>query len=352
MIERGVTMPSAQSLLTLAVLYHLPVQRLLDLVALERYHARKPAAETDPAHLERQIHEDLRSGRYSEAYARALRCLDLVKDDGSEESRAQAAGTRLLAGVALWKMGWLAQASNGFREIVDELRARPQQRAWAYQNLVEVERQQGRLASARAYARDGLELAESLDDERLIGSFHGTLANLERDLGELEPDGARCRARIRAALVHHERCRALAAASGDRFLFVNDLLNEGVTRALAGQIDEAGDCLGEGLRLADEGGFLRLAAFARLERGKMLLVRREAAAARRELREAERAAAAADAPDLTFLVWFYLLRCALELDDDPSEAWRRCRSLRSLQEGRLPELEELMRLEARQELAT
>ena len=69
MIERGVTMPSAQSLLTLAVLYHLPVQRLLDLVALERYHARKPAAESDPARLEAQIHDDLRSGRYSAAWA-------------------------------------------------------------------------------------------------------------------------------------------------------------------------------------------------------------------------------------------------------------------------------------------
>ena len=351
MIERGVTMPSAQSLLTLAVLYHLPVQRLLDLVALERYHARKPAAETDPARLEGQVHEDLRSGRYAQAYSRALRCLDLVADDGSEESRAQSVGSRLLAGLALWKMGWLAQASSGFREIVDDLDARPQQRAWAYQNLVEVERQQGRLASSRAYARDGLELAESIGDERLTGSFHGTLANLERDLGERESDGALRRTRIRSALDHHARCRELALSGRDDYLFVNDLLNEGVTRALAGQAEEAAQTLTEGLRRADEAGYGRLVAFGRLERGKLLLGRGEAATARRELRQAERAAAAADAPDLTFLTWFYLLRCALELDDDPSEAWRHCRSLSSLQEGHLPELAELTRLEARQEVA-
>lgn len=352
MIERGVTMPSAQSLLTLAVLYHLPVQRLLDLVALERYHARKPATETDPARLEAQVHDDLRSGRYAQAYSRALRCLDLVGDDDSEESHAQAVGTRLLAGLALWKMGWLAQASSGFREIVDELGARPQQRAWAYQNLVEVERQQGRLASARAYARDGLELAESIGDERQIGAFHGTLANLERDLGEREADGASRRGRIRRALAHHQRCRELATRCQDDFLLVNDLLNEGVTRALAGQADEAAAKLSEGLRRADEAGHARLAAFGRLERGKLLLARGDAAAARKELRQAERSAAAADAPDLSFLTWFYLLRCALVLEDDPSEAWRRCRSLSAIQEGRLPELEELTRLEARQEVAT
>lgn len=349
MIERGVTMPSAQSLLTLAMLYRVPAQRLLDLVALERYHARKPGAESDAGRLERSVHEDLRSGRHAEAYAKALRLAELAGD--GEAAAGRLAGARLLAGLALWKMGWLVQAAASFRDLVNDLDAEPASRAWACQNLVEVERQSGRLASARAHARDGLELAEGLGDRRLRGTFHGTLANLERDLAERQRDDAARQRHLDAALEHHARCRELAAAVDDRFLLVHDLLNEAVTRVVTGQGDRAASLLEDGLRRAGVEGFGRLVAFGRLERGKLLLSRSRPSEARRELRAAERQAAAAEAGDLTFLCWYYLLRCALELDEDAAEAWRRCRSLRPMLECELPELDELDRLERQVEVA-
>ena len=345
MIERGLTMPSAQSLLTLAVLYRVPAQTLLDLVALERYHARKPGIERDAARLERQVHEDLRAGRHAQAYPRALRLIELSADDAEK-----LAGARLLAALALWKMGWLVQASSALREIVDDLEAGCEQRVWACQNLVEVERQCGRLASARAYARDGLELAEALGAARPRGTFHGTLANLERDLSEREGEAAARQRRLDSALRHHARCRELAGGAGDDFLFANDLLNEAVTRAMLGESERANELLTEGLSRAEEGGYGRLVAFGRLERGKHWLQQGRASEARRELRAAERLAAAAEAGDLAFLSWYYLLRCALELGEDGAEAWQRCRGLASLQEGRLPELDELARLEQREEV--
>ena len=353
MIERGVTMPSAQSLLTLAAIYRVPAQRLLDLVALERYHARKPGGEKDAARLERSLQEDLRSGRNAEAYSKALRLQELARELGGDESavRRREAGARLLAGLALWKMGWLVQAAAAFRELVNDLDAEPSDRAWACQNLVEVERQTGLLASARAHARDGLELAERLADARLRGTFHGTLANLERDLAERERGAEPRRRHLDAALSHHASCRELATQVGDRFLLVHDLLNEAVTRGLAGESGRAAGLLEDGLRRAEIEGFGRLVAFGRLERGKLLLAEGRPADARRELRAAERQAAIAEAGDLSFLSWFYLLRCALELDEDPSEAWRRCRSLSALQESALPELDELERLERRAEVA-
>ena len=46
MLERGLTMPSAQSLLTLSVLYQISGEHFLDLIALEKYESRKPSEDT------------------------------------------------------------------------------------------------------------------------------------------------------------------------------------------------------------------------------------------------------------------------------------------------------------------
>ena len=122
--------------------------------------------------------------------------------------------------------------------------------------------------------------------------------------------------------------------------------------ALATRHDEARERLDEGLRRAEASGFDRLCAFGLLEKGKLLLATGRADAARPLLWRAEKQATAVEANDLVFLSWFYLLKAALALGEDGREAWRRCLSLRSLQEGRLPELDELEHLEAAREFGT
>lgn len=352
MLERGLTMPSAQSLLTLSVLYHVPVEHFLDLVALERYHGRKPV-EGDVAQLERHVGDLLRRGAYGEAYASGLRCLDLVAAGaGSQDParrRAQLATLGVYCGIALWKLGWLGQAAATFRDVVDDLDAPPELRGWAYQNLVEVERSQGRLASARAFARDGLELAESTSSARLQGTFHATLANLERDLAEREASETGRQRRLATARGHHVRAQAIARDVGDDFLLANDLLNEAVTLSLQRETAAARARLDQGMVLADARGFQRLVAFGWLERGKLLLAAQLPERAREMFWRCERESAACEANDLSFLAWFHLLKCATQQGEDSQAAYRRCLNLKSLQLGHFPELAEFEAMQAARE---
>ena len=365
MLERGLTMPSAQSLLSLSVVYQVPVQQYLDLIALERYHARKPG-DVDAAVLELEIVEHLRGGSYGEAYAKTLQCLDIISSgatssdaavaDGSaiepKTRKGQLAAVRIYGGIALWKLGWLSQAEAAFRDIVDDAGIPPQLRGWAYQNLVEVERTQGRLSSAHAYARDGLDLAQHVGGERLQGTFHATLANLKRDLAEQAEDATVANKLVDDALRHHAKAQALARQCGDDFLLSNDLLNEGVTLALAGKSALARQRLEQGMVIAENNGYGRLRAFGWLERGKLMLAADTPDRAREFLWRAEQEAAAVEATDLLFLTYFYLLKTAEAFGDETQHAYRKCISLKSLQQGRCRELVEFETLQSRREAAS
>jgi tetratricopeptide (TPR) repeat protein len=355
MLERGLTMPSAQSLLTLSTLYQVPAQQLLDLIALERYDERKPATDA-LAQLEHELASDLRTGAYADAYAKSLRCLELCSNGaGSPDParrRNQVAATKVYSGIALWKLGWLAQSSATFRDVVDDLGVSDELRGWAYQNLVEVERSLGRLASSHAYARDGLDLAQRVRSDRLQGTFHGTLANLKRDLAEVATDTAVSSALLAEALAHHARAQHLAHQAGDDFLLASDVLNEGVTLAVLGDAARAFERFDRAQRLAEQGSFGRLHAVVHLERGR--LERRTGALerARELLWKAETLATEVEASDVQFRACFQLLKVSEALGEDGKPAYRRCLSLKSFQQGRFPELAEFEELQAQREAAS
>jgi len=182
MLERGLTMPSAQSLLTLSVLYQVPPEQFLDLIALERYRTQAAPAGASPE-LEREVVDDIRAGRHADAYTKCLALLGRT-DGEAAQGPADPPRVRVLCGIALWNLGWLGQAAATFRAVVDDLDVPSAMRGWAYQNLVEVERSRGCLASAHAFARDGLDLAREVGSQRLQATFLATLANLKSDLAE------------------------------------------------------------------------------------------------------------------------------------------------------------------------
>lgn len=355
MLERGLTMPSAQSLLTLSVLYQVPSEHFLDLIALERYHQKARTGVADIEALELELIDDIKASRFADAYTKTLSLRDALEGGGEPrggDDAARAARTRVYCGIALWNLGWLAQASNTFREVVDDLAIDGKLRGWAYQNLVEVERARGCLASAHAFARDGLELAVEVGTERLQATFHATLANLKSDLAERATETAMFTKLVADSLRHHGKAQEMARGCADDFLLAHDLINEGATLSVAGSRKPARKRIQEGLDLARQHGYGRLVAYGWLETGKLDLAEGKPQAARESLWRSEREAAAVDANDILFMDYFYLMRVAEELGDDTQHAYRKCLSLKSFQQGRFRELEEFEALQLKGEAAS
>jgi tetratricopeptide (TPR) repeat protein len=351
MLERGLTMPSAQSLLTLSVLYQVPPESFLDLIALERYRAPEPTAGVADA-IEREVVDDLKASRHAEAYQKCLGLLARVDGGdpaGAPTQPAQPARVRVLCGIALWNLGWLGQAASIFRLVVDDLAVASPLRGWAYQNLVEVERARGCLASAHAFARDGLDLAREVGSERLQATFHATLANLKSDLAERAHEPAAFERLIGESLSHHADAQAAARRCGDDFLLAHAIINEGATVALTGDSARARQLLETGLDLARQRGYRRLVAYGWLELAKLHLAGGEPEAARDLLWRSEREASAAEASDLLFMNYFYLMKAAEAMGDESQHAFRKCLTLKSFQQGRFRELDEFEALQSRRE---
>lgn len=347
MLERGLTMPSAQSLLTLSVLYQVPAEHFLDLIALERYHAQAPPA-GDAAAIEEEIVDALRASRFAEAYQKALGLMGREASADGGSASPEPARVRVYCGIALWNLGWLSQAAGTFRAVIDDLSVAAPLRGWAYQNLVEVERARGCLASAHAFARDGLELAREVGSERLQATFHGTLANLKSDLAERASDRQTFQRLLAESLEQHAATQAAARRCSDELLLAHSLINEGATRALDGDVAARG-CIEEGLSLAKTLGHARLVAYGWLELAKLELVAGAASTARDLLWRSEREAATAEAHDILFMDYFYLMKAAEALGDESDHAYRKCLTLKSFQQGRFREIEEFELLQCQRE---
>ena len=99
MLERGLTMPSAQSLLTLSVLYQVPAEHFLDLIALERYRSQQPP-EGEADAIEHEIVDDLRASRFADAYRKALGLLARHEAGDRERAPAEPSRVRISCGSA------------------------------------------------------------------------------------------------------------------------------------------------------------------------------------------------------------------------------------------------------------
>jgi len=348
MLERGLTMPSAQSLLTLSVLYQVPPEHFLDLIALERYRTQAPPVGPADA-VEREVVADLKASRYADAYQKCLGLLARTESGDAGGAPSEPARVRVLCGIALWNLGWLSQAAGTFRSVVDDLGVASPLRGWAYQNLVEVERARGCLASAHAFARDGLDLAREVGSERLQATFHGTLANLKSDLAERAQEPGVFERLIAESLAHHAEAQSAARTSEDDFLLAHSVINEGATRALTGESVAARERIQAGLELARQRGYGRLVAYGWLELAKLHLAAGEAETARDLLWRSEREASASEASDLLFMNYFYLMKVAEALGDESQHAYRKCLTLKSFQQGRFRELDEFEALHAQRE---
>jgi len=90
-------------------------------------------------------------------------------------------------------------------------------------------------------------------------------------------------------------------------------------------------------------------AYGWLELAKLHLAAGQPEAARDSLWRSEREASAAEASDILFMDYFYLMKAAEALGDETQHAYRKCLTLKSFQQGRFRELEEFEALQARQE---
>jgi tetratricopeptide (TPR) repeat protein len=175
--EKGNVIPSAPKLITLAKIYHVPPQRFLDLIDLDRQPKTVPGEES-PEALEKRADGAFRAGDYEQAYA----CLEEALSFPAEP--AHAALLRGQKAECLWKMGKLQWVRDEFERVLGLFELDDSSRVQAYSNLSAVFRQMGNFEMSRAMALQALALTEVHNDSEHRGAILNTLGNLDYDLYE------------------------------------------------------------------------------------------------------------------------------------------------------------------------
>jgi tetratricopeptide (TPR) repeat protein len=175
--EKGNVIPSAPKLITLAKIYHVPPQRFLDLIDLDRQ-PRTVLDEKGLAALAQRSDEAFQTGDYALAYA----CLEEALSFPAEPAHAALLCNRKAA--CLWKMGKLQRARDEFEGVLGLFELDDSSRVQAYSNLSAVFRQMGNFEMSRAMALQALALAEVHEDAEHRGTILNTLGNLDYDLYE------------------------------------------------------------------------------------------------------------------------------------------------------------------------
>jgi tetratricopeptide (TPR) repeat protein len=342
MIEEGQTMPTLRSLHALATVYRVPVQHLINLVTIEKYRDPLPEA-SDEAELRRATLQALSECRYEDAHACAQRWQEVA---ASEDGRIAAANNKA---SALWKLGYLDEAAMLLLELLGEDELSPPHAVVAYTNLAEVFRSKGSYRLALVQADAGLALADD-SMPRAQAYLLRTRANvrsdawMQRRTGRSDGNGNGAARRppspepLHDALGDYERSSRLFRQVGqDVDVLFNDV-SVGQVECLLGRFAAGRRTLERAEREFAQRGHGYGRAGALLELGRAHHDRGQDAAARHALWEAERLAAAGGHSDLSFTIYYYLMRLEERGAGNPAFFFRKCQRLHPLLEARTPEV--------------
>jgi hypothetical protein len=310
LIENGISMPSLDTLYTLSVIYRVPMQRLYELVGLERMVSAVEVPEA-LGEIKAAYHAALRHRRWPEAVALAVAGERHV---GSDLRAAMA--WRFARATALPGVGLAVEAILLLHECLEQCTVAGIPRHVVLRNLCSAQHAAGYFDAAAVSAREALQCApSSLSDAELLALREGLIGALVARR-ELDGEADERLARQVQRLVREARVAGAPAS------LVLDLY-EAVSHRIAGNRAQGEKALRDLARRAAEGhdSGVELAAWWHL--GVLRRLAGDARGALPPLSRAESLARASGDPAVVFDATYQLLLVATLLGEEALA--RRCR---------------------------
>ena len=329
-LEKGKSLPTIETLQTLSMVFNVPEMHFLNLIKLDKYWKLRP--ETEDYIQAKEIGSKAHfGGDYAKAYASFYLCEKLAP------SLEELALSRNNKSIALWKLGLLDEAISqlaGINAIPDlPLHVRTK----VLLNLSEVYRSKGNLFMAKLISQEGLKLAEQ--DEHLEHQAHllRTLGNVKSDI--YEKSSEKKEQEIRDSIKLYERSSKLFEAIGDNERVALNVTNIGLSYILIENFLLGFKYLEEGLEKCEKTDNKWNIAFTLKELGKAYFLAKDFQRSKDKFWESERISNRLNYVDLLFIDYFYLMEIDIVTGGDGEYNFKKCLSLKGLQEGTFLEME-------------